>query len=337
MNLEIISFDEVRRCRPETQPADGWHVLTPAVADQLVEIFGARRPEAGAKLFGPRDSAGADAVEFDALGSARASGVAYAPDTKWGATRVKFWLAQADARQRVWDGDVHLHPDGHFSPSSIKGLGIGDEGYGLAALNANLWLQDYFMPIVTRSGGRLRLCPWLISRDHPGEARYVELRIGPVAEFPARRYNATFEARCAAKAVENRPTIDIPNDAPVDIHTTVEKVKSAAPPRLPTMILDLDEVADRAGAELALEPEGFVFRRAHCAVRLTLAPEFPHAAPVVRVTDARARELTVPFRWCPRHDLRPEIRLAKLIRAQAFAAWLSAVLRPVQRIITRTF
>jgi len=287
--LRIASFDEAARALPRVDVSDVALHLTPEVLRSISETVGRRKPETGAMLLGPWDRGGADRLEFDEQGSKAASGSVYAPDTAWANERVRFWHGQPDHELRVWHGQVHSHPGTFARPSPAAGQAAGDLGYVAEALRVNDAMQDFFLPIVTGSGtADPVLWSWVVSRDDPNAVRFAEVRIGPAADFPARRFNTEWQTR------------------------------QEAAPRVPLVPLDLPAVARCAGAVLSHANGRFHFTRSGVTVALVFPDRFPFEGPAVSVLGAR--EAAFPYAWRPKHPRRIELRLGRLITAAFCAA-----------------
>lgn len=170
--------------------------FTPEAMKVLLASVGARRPETGAKAFGPIDRFGFDIVEFDAEGSHRAGNAIYSPDTLWGEQRCRHWLDQPDDKMRLWTGDVHSHPGGFGHPSGKSGPGKGDLGYVEKVFAQNEAMQYFAIPIVTLSlpGRPVWIWPWIVSRDKPDCPLWADVRICPASDFPERVFNPSWEA-----------------------------------------------------------------------------------------------------------------------------------------------
>lgn len=270
--------------------------LTPGVLDDILRTVGARRPESGAKLFGPADKLGTDLVEFDVPGSARASGTVYAPDVEWGTERVHFHLAQEGSRMRVWHGDLHSHPGENGFPSRAVGPGLGDLGYAAEVLTTNPWMEDFFFPILTGAGTpTCTLWPWVMTRQDHGQVRSAVVVIDVPARYPARRYNPDWEASVGGQTPKTTPALVT--------HS------------VPLIPLDLDEVAILVGLPLTSGMYGWRFTRREVAVELSFPSSFPTVPPTVTVVTPSDLVLPFGFRWATRRRERVEYRLARLIRA----------------------
>lgn len=170
--------------------------ITQRALRQLLRTVGLRRPESGAKAFGPADRMGIDLVEFDRLGSAAAGGAVYSPDVDWGRERVNHHLAQPDERMRLWTGDIHSHPGGVGVPSSKAGPALGDLGYVEEVFQQNESMEFFLIPILTETGPASRevtIHPWIVRRD--GELMIARLRVCDAADFPEREFNPKWQER----------------------------------------------------------------------------------------------------------------------------------------------
>ncbi len=163
--------------------------LTPEAAQVIAETVGSRRPETGAKLFGPIDRFGVDHVEFDYGGSFPSRSTVYEPDVAWGTERVEFHLSQDPPR--LWTGDVHSHPAGVVHPSTKSGPGRGDLGYVERFFESNAAPEYYALPIIlpANSAEPPQIAPWIASRSDPLRPMLAELQICPVEDFPQRTFN----------------------------------------------------------------------------------------------------------------------------------------------------
>jgi hypothetical protein len=189
--MRIATPEEIRRRFPGEISKVKLYITLDALK-AIADTVGAKRPETGAKLFGPIDGHGIDVVEFDYNGSAKAGSTIYRPDAKWGAGRVEHHLHRAK-HNRVWHGDVHSHPGGLGRPSGVAGPAQGDLGYAKEVLAQNPWMQDYFIPIVTNSFGEKVLWSWVVHRDEPTRARIAEVVVTEPENFPPRRFAPEWE------------------------------------------------------------------------------------------------------------------------------------------------
>ena len=183
--------------------------FTPRAFAAVLRTVGCRRPEAGAKGFGPLGAMGIDVVEFDQDGSAAATGGVYSPDHEWGGWRQEFHLNRSDESARVWTCDIHSHPGAFGSPSPARDLGKGDLGYVKEVFRQNEWMKWFMIPILTgtgRDGGEVVVHPWVCLRDERDGADDAEprlmiadLRICDVSEFPEREYREEWERKADAQ------------------------------------------------------------------------------------------------------------------------------------------
>ncbi|MBE7559506.1 hypothetical protein HS125_11345 [bacterium] len=164
--------------------------ITPAALLSLLLSVGSRRPETGAKGFGPKDRMGFAAVEFDERGCERASGAVYSPDVEWGEARRKFHLEQPDEQMMLWDGDLHSHPGQFGRPSSKSGPGLGDLGYVEEVFTQNEWMEWFFIPILTGAGtDHVVIHPWVCRRGNVHAPMLAEFVVCEPEAFPERTYN----------------------------------------------------------------------------------------------------------------------------------------------------
>jgi molybdopterin/thiamine biosynthesis adenylyltransferase len=199
-------------CPPDADPIDIEMAFTPAASRTLLATVGSRTPESGAKLFGPVERFGVDRVEFDVLGSERASGAVYSPDTRWGSERLRYWISQRGGEQRIWTGDAHSHPSAFGWPSAKAGPGLGDLGYVEAVFEENEVQNEFCIPILTNVGqrpadGPVRIHPWLVLRSEPLRPRWGSFVIRSVDEFEPRRFNPAFDS---GEDLEEEPVSDLP-------------------------------------------------------------------------------------------------------------------------------
>lgn len=276
--------------------------FTPEALDIIRRTVASRRPETGAKGFGPVDRIGFDVVEYDVRGSSSAHAAVYSPDVEWGSERQRFWMDRPSEHLRLWTGDIHSHPGDFGRPSRRAGPGLGDLGYVEAVFEANETMQFFFIPILTGVGtGRMAtLHPWIVSRDTPTEPMWAEALVCRVDVFPPRVFNPEWEARQAASSVE-----------------------AAAP----AWAYDIARLVDLVGAQVRKEPvvdNGVTLIRLEVrgrSIDVSLPVGFPHAPPYLTTDIGDNRSVGVPFVWNPESiGIEPERRLADLVRDTA--AWL---------------
>ena len=288
--LQIVSFEEVQLCCRSVELAPVTLYLTSEVLEAIGSTVGSKPPETGAKLFGPSALAGADVLEFDVRGSARAGQAVYTPDSEWGDKRLAYWLLRPDADQRLWTGDVHSHPNGYGLPSSEVGEGLGDLGYARAVLEAVEWMEHFFFPIITGAlSGEPHLWPWVMTRDRLGEAQYAQVVVGDVSDFPPRQFRSSWSTAVGGQT----PTPDTQG-------------------LTWTMPLDLEEVAELSRSALSRRDQSFLFERAGTGVLVALPADFPRSGPKVEMVLA-GRQVPLGVRWRRRHQTRAEIRLKRVV------------------------
>ena len=181
--------------------------FTQEALNKMMSSVGQRLPETGAKGFSPIDLVGFDVVEYDARGSAKASGAVYSPDVSWGGERQEYHLNAENMRE--WSGDIHSHPYGEWSgrpSSSASGSAKGDLGYVRAVFEMNDSMQYFLLPIIThgrmvlRSGRTVTgawLHSWVIERGREDEPMIARVKICEASEFPTRIFNPEWEATLA--------------------------------------------------------------------------------------------------------------------------------------------
>lgn len=232
MNLAIrVATPEEIRSRFPSDVSKVKLYITLDALKCIGDTVGAKRPETGAKLFGPIDGHGVDVVEFDHNGSAKAGSTIYRPDAKWGAERVHHHLH--DAKQdRVWHGDVHSHPGEFGRPSGVAGPAQGDVGYAKEVLAQNPWMQDYFIPIVTNAHGMKVLWAWVVHRDAPSRALIAEVVVADAEGFPPRRFAKQWEraqastlANAKATSIHQEPEPAKPYEDPKPGFTTPQPLR----------------------------------------------------------------------------------------------------------------
>lgn len=164
----------------------------------IKDHVGTRRPETGAMGFGPFDRDGIDLVEFDHIGSSKASCAVYSPDVRWCEGRIRHHLDLADQKMRVCNCLIHSHPGDFGRPSPAVGPAEGDMGYAKAFLEMNPHLPTFLMPIVTGAGtANPTFYCWVVTREEPDVAQVADVVITDAENFPPRRFAREWEAQQA--------------------------------------------------------------------------------------------------------------------------------------------
>src|SRR5689334_1196776 len=158
------------------------------VLDDLDATIAAHPPERGGLLFGPRNRDLITLFVFD--DGARTTAVTYTPSAD-----ICRRAPEIEARTRLeYKGLVHSHP-GSFDRTSG-----GDKFSAAKALQSNLHLGSFFMPIITGRQARCKLPEHELHLDHGKLSGFVALRDRsgsdpgviileePLRELPLRRH-----------------------------------------------------------------------------------------------------------------------------------------------------
>ena len=177
---------------PSLKKSDFEMCFSPEALNNLLKTVGSRQPETGAKGFSPVLSAnpnsnyyaiGFDIIEFDNIGSNKASHSMYSPDQEWGTERVDHYLYAEETR--LWAGDIHSHPGNFGYPSRESGDGLGDLGYVRKVFDNFQYLDFFLLPIITLEGEKIVIHPWIIDRKNPGTPLIAKkVKVCSSSEFP---------------------------------------------------------------------------------------------------------------------------------------------------------
>lgn len=266
--------------------------ITREVLNAIAATIGSQPPETGGMLFGPAQVEGVTDFVFDAVGSRRATTVAYAPDVVFCNAEQE---RQLDGRpMRLLDGMVHSHPGlaGAAFPSPERGPAQGDMGYARAALSMNEHMTRFLMPILTgaRTGTPL-LTPWVVEADDPRFPAFANVIVCQEDGFPARE----FPEGLAEKTGEQRVV------APLVI------------------ALDLDHLVDRVGAPVALDGRVLCLSTGDLRYEVGLPEGFPLVPPVLTVHSAVGIQF-LPIPWKRRTTECVELRLATVFERAKLCA-----------------
>ncbi len=253
--------------------------LTPQVLAAIAGTVGSQPPETGGMLFGPAQTAGACLFVFDEEGSRCASSVAYAPNLKTCSAEQD---RLADGKpMRLLDGFVHSHPGSPY-PSRESGPAQGDLGFARAFLEQNEVATRMLMPIVTGSLTPTPvMTPWVVEADDLHTPALADVVVCEEGAFPIREFPSEF----------------------------AEKAGDQLQPRPLLITLNLEHLAERVGAVVAVDGRTLVLADGDFRYEVYLPDHFPLVPPLL-MTHMPAAIQFYPVPWKLRSTECVEVRLA---------------------------